>query len=82
MQDGLAAGVAERPEDVLLLAAGIGQQVERLVGVGGDDDGVVFAPRSGAVLHRDPGVVAQHVRHRVAGADMGQPIGDRVDVRA
>ena len=37
---------------------------------------------SGAVLHRDPGVVAQHVRHRVAGPHVGQPVGDRLDVRA
>ena len=40
MQDGLVARVAERLEGLHLLVARVGQQVQRLVGMGGDDDAV------------------------------------------
>ena len=53
-RDGLAAGVAERAEDSFSSPARVRQQLERLVGVGGDDDRVVVASNvAGGVLHRD-----------------------------
>ena len=65
MQDGLVAGVVEGLEGAHLFIAGVGQQVQRLVGMRRDDDPVDPGNLSGAVPDLDtitvPGDVGDSV---------------------
>ena len=63
MEQGLVDGVADRAQVVLLVRRRVGEQVQRLVGMSGDDDPVVRRDLARRGAHLDAVVVADHRGH-------------------
>ena len=80
VQPGLVAGVADRREVALLVRRRVGEQVEGLVGVRGDDGAVEGRRPPVAHEHVDAVVVPRHGGHRALLAHVGQALDEPVDV--
>ena len=72
MQEHVVSGVRKRPERADLGVAGVGQQRQGLVGVGGDHDAVEPVDLVALIAYLDPVAVSGDVAHRTPDPDRGQ----------